>query len=116
VKERSAQLSAAELALQLTKAKVSAAVKNTYFESDRSRQLSELAHRMASTLQIQRAGYSAENPEIKLTRARLEVEMLQAGLEYRRSLAQGPNGRMMTALPLESSRLTLSRRRAAKKS
>jgi outer membrane protein TolC len=88
VKERSAQLSAAELALQLTKAKVSAAVKNTYFELDRSRQLSELAHRMASTLQIQRAGYSTENPEIKLTRARLEVEMLQADLEYRQALAR----------------------------
>lgn len=62
VKERSAQLSAAELALQLTKAKVSAAVKNSHFELDRSRQLSELAHRMASTLQIQRAGYSPRIP------------------------------------------------------
>lgn len=88
VRERSADLAAAELALKLTKAKVAAAVKNSYFEVDRSRRLSELAHRMASTLQIQRTSYSSENSELTLTKAKLEVEMFQADLDYRQALAQ----------------------------
>jgi outer membrane protein TolC len=88
VKERSAQLSAAELALQLTKAKVAAAVKSSYFELDRSRQLSELAHRMASTLQLQRAGYALDDSELRLTKAKLELDMFEADLGYRQALAQ----------------------------
>jgi outer membrane protein TolC len=46
VKERRAQLSAAELAVELTKAKVTASVKSSYYAMERARQLSELAHRM----------------------------------------------------------------------
>jgi len=43
IKERSAQLQMAQTALELTKAKVSAAVKTSYLELERSRTLSELA-------------------------------------------------------------------------
>jgi outer membrane protein TolC len=88
VKERSAQLSAAELALQLTRAKVAAAVKSSYFELDRSRQLSELVHRLASTLQLQRVSYAPEDSSLSLAKAKLEVDMLQADLEYLQALAQ----------------------------
>jgi hypothetical protein len=77
----------AETAVQLTKAKVAAAVKASFFELDRSRQLSELAHRM-TTLTLQRTSYASESPEVTLTRAKLEVEMLQADLEYRQALAR----------------------------
>jgi outer membrane protein TolC len=88
VKERSAQLSAAELALQLTKAKVAANVKSSYFELDRSRQLSELVHRLASAVQIQQAGYSQDHPDAGLSRAKLELEMFQADLQCRQAFAQ----------------------------
>src|SRR5262249_2062435 len=47
VKERNAQRSAAELAVQLTKAKVAESVQNSFFQLERSRQLSELTHRLA---------------------------------------------------------------------
>ena len=45
VKQRSAQMEAAELAVQLTKAKVAESVKKTFFEMTRSRELSLLSQR-----------------------------------------------------------------------
>jgi outer membrane protein TolC len=87
VKERTAQVSAAELAVELTKAKVAASVKSSYFAMQRARQLSELAHRMASAVQLQATSYAPENDEVILTKAKLEVEVFQADLEYRQALA-----------------------------
>ena len=55
IQERNAQVSMAETALQLTKAKVAAAMKNSYFEMDRSRQLSELAHCLSAAIPLERA-------------------------------------------------------------
>ena len=62
VKERTAQVSMAETALELTKAKVAAAVKTSYFEMDRSRQLSELARRLSAAIPLQRVSYADERP------------------------------------------------------
>ena len=87
VKERTAQVSMAETAVELTKAKVAAAVKSSYFEMDRSRQLSELAHKLQEAVPLERAGYDKNNPELTTTRAKIEVEALQADLAYRRALA-----------------------------
>ena len=87
IKERTAQVSAAELAVELTKAKVAASVKSSYFAMQRARQLSELAHRMASAVQLQTTSYAPENDEFILTKAKLEVELFQADLEYRQALA-----------------------------
>ena len=88
VKQRSAQLSAAELALQLTKAKVAGSVRSSYFEMKQSRQLSELAHHLASATQVQRASYPEESSEAALTSAKVEVEKFRADLEYRQALAR----------------------------
>ena len=88
IKERSAQVSMAETALELTKAKVAAAVKTSYFEMDRSRQLSELAHRLSDAIPPEKVGYSKDDPELAASRAKVEVEMFQADLEYRQALAQ----------------------------
>jgi len=87
LKERNAQVSAAELAVEATKAKVAANIKSSYFALERARQLSELAHRMVSAVQVQTAGYARENDELFLPKAKLEVEMFQADLEYRQALA-----------------------------
>ena len=51
-KESTAQAQAADLAVQLTKAKVAAAVKSSYFELERSRQLAQSARRMVSATQV----------------------------------------------------------------
>ncbi len=54
IKERTAQVSMAETALELTKAKVAAAVKTSYFEMDRSRQLSALARRLSDAIPVEK--------------------------------------------------------------
>jgi len=71
----------------MTKAKVAANVKSSYFAMERARQLSELAHRMASAVPVQATDYAPENAELFLTKARLEAEMFQADLEYGEALA-----------------------------
>ena len=78
----------AETALQLTKAKVAAAVKTSYFEMDRSRQLSELAHRLSDAIPRENVAYSKGDPELVASRAKVEAEMLQADLDYRQALTQ----------------------------
>jgi outer membrane protein TolC len=88
IKERTAQVSMAETALDLTKAKVAAAVKTSYFEMDRSRQLSALARRLSDAIPIERVGYAKDNSELAISRAKVEIEMLQADLDYRQALAQ----------------------------
>ncbi len=88
IKARNAQVSMAETALQLTKAKVAAAVKTSYFEMDRSRQLSELAHRLSDAIPRENVAYSKGDPELVASRAKVEAEMLQADLDYRQALTQ----------------------------
>ncbi len=88
IRERSAQLGMAETALELTRAKVAASVKNSYFEMEQSRKLSELAHHLSSAILAQRVGYAEDDPELAISRAKVEVEIFQADLDYRQALAQ----------------------------
>jgi outer membrane protein TolC len=91
VKESTAQAQAADLAVQLTKAKAAAAVKSNYFELERSRQLAQLARRMVSATQVMEASYQPENPEVEAARARMEVDMFRAECEYRQAYARLKN-------------------------
>ena len=88
IKERTAQVSMAETALQLTKAKVAAAVKSSYFEMDRSRQLSALARRLCDAIPVERVDYAKDDSEFAVARAKVEIEMLQADLDYRQAVGQ----------------------------
>ena len=88
IKERNAQVSMAETALELTKAKVAAAVKSSYFEMDRSRQLSELARRLSDSIPVERVSYAKDDSELAVSRAKVEIEMLQADLDYRQAVEQ----------------------------
>jgi outer membrane protein TolC len=88
IKERTAQVSMAETALELTKAKVAAAVKSSYFEMDRSRQLSALARRISDAIPVERVGYAKDDSELAVSRAKVEIEMLQADLDYRQAVEQ----------------------------
>lgn len=87
IKERNAQVSQAETVLELTKAKVAAAVKTSYFEMDRSRQLSALAHRMSGAISMREVNYRKDDPDVTAAQAKIDVEVLQADLEYRQALA-----------------------------
>jgi outer membrane protein TolC len=88
IKERTATLGQAEAALELTKAKVAAAVKAAYFDMDRSRQLSELAHRISQEVSVKPASYTSDDPEATCSQAKVDIEILQADLEYREAFAR----------------------------
>jgi outer membrane protein TolC len=89
IKGANAQAEMAEIALQLTKAKVAAAVKSSHFELERSRQFSELTRRLDSAIQLQRASYKEDGAEILAAKkAKVEAEMFQADLDYRQALSK----------------------------
>jgi outer membrane protein TolC len=89
VKEARSQLGMAEIALQMTKAKVAADVKKSYFELERSRQLSQLTQKMGSSVVLlMKATSTPESLEVRAARAQVEVEMLEADLAHRQAFAQ----------------------------
>ena len=89
VKEARARLGMAEIALQLTKAKVASNLKKSYSELERARQLSMMAHKLGSSMAVvMNVSSNAESIEVKAARAEIEVEMLQADLAHRQAFAQ----------------------------
>jgi len=88
IKQRTAQVGMAETALELTKAKVASAVKTSYFEMDRSRQLSQLARRMSATISAREVSYRKDDPDLAASQAKIEIEIFQGDLEYRQAMAQ----------------------------
>ena|ERR1700722_420113 len=88
VKEVKAQAEAADLAVQLTKAKVAQSVKSSYLELERSRKLSQLARRMVSATQVIEASYKSDDPEVESARTKMEADMFRAELEYRQAYAR----------------------------
>jgi outer membrane protein TolC len=85
VKEVKAQAEMADMGVQLTRAKVAEKVKAAYLELDRSRQLYQLARRMASAAQVVEASYKPDNPEVESARAKVRADMFRAELEYRQA-------------------------------
>ena len=88
IKERNAQVGMAEAALELVKAKAAASVKQTYFELVRARQVSEMTQQADSVVRNIALKYAADDPEVEASRAKLEIEMLQADLEHRQIYAK----------------------------
>jgi outer membrane protein TolC len=88
VKEANAKVGMAEVALQLTKAKVAADVKKSYFELERSRKLSQMAQKMGSAANVlENVSTRAESIEVKAARAELDIGMLEADLAHREAFA-----------------------------
>lgn len=81
IKERNAQVSMAELGLQLVKAKVAASVTKACFEVERARQMSQLAGRMDLANRAMEVSYGPD--EARVARAKSEAQMLEADLEHR---------------------------------
>jgi outer membrane protein TolC len=88
VKESDAQAEMAELAVPLTKAKVSAEVKSSYFELERSRKLSQMARRMVSASQVVEASVKSADLDVESAQAKMEADMFRAELEYRQAYAR----------------------------
>ena len=89
IEERDAGVSMAETARELTKAKVAAAVKTSYFEMGWSRQLSALARRLSDAIPVEKASYAKDDSELAVSQAKVEIEMLQADLDYRQKRQPG---------------------------
>jgi outer membrane protein TolC len=86
VKEARAQLEMAQTALQLTKAKLGADIKKSYFELERSRQISLVAQKMgSSTALLMKVTSNSESPEVRAARADVEVEMIEADFAHRQA-------------------------------
>jgi outer membrane protein TolC len=89
VKEARAQLEMAQIALQLTKAKVSAQLKDSYSELERSRQLSLMAQEMGSSvIRLVNVSSTSESLDLKAARAKVEAEILEADLAHRQAYAR----------------------------
>lgn len=88
VKESNAQAEMAEMAVPLAKAKVSAEVKSSYFELERSRKLSQLARRMVSETQVVEASAQSDDWDVESARAKMEADMFRAELEYRQAYSR----------------------------
>ncbi len=87
VKEAHVRLEMAETAFQLTKAKLAADVKKSYFDLERSRQLSQIAQKMGSSAALLiTVSSNSESLEIRAARADVEVEMLEADFAHRQAL------------------------------
>ena len=88
IKGAEAQAEMAELGVELTKAKVAAAVKSSHLELERLQQLSQLTRRLASGIELQKASYDENGADLAAARkAKVEAEMFQADLDYRQALA-----------------------------
>ncbi|HEY7387850.1 MAG TPA: TolC family protein [Bryobacteraceae bacterium] len=88
IKEARDQLGMAEIALQMTKAKVSAQLQKSYMELERARQLSNVAQRMGSSASLlMKVSANPESSEVQAAHAGLEVEMLEADLAHRQAFA-----------------------------
>ncbi len=88
VKELSAQVQAAELGVELTKAKVAAAVKTSYLELERSRELVRIVRRMAAAPRVVDASYLSNNQQEDAARADMEADLFRAELEHRQAYAK----------------------------
>ena len=89
VKEARVQLEMAQTALQLTKAKLAADVKNSYFELERSRQVSLVAQKMgSSTALLIKVTSNSESIEVRAARADVEMEMIEADFAHRQAFAR----------------------------
>jgi outer membrane protein len=89
VKEAGAQAGMAEIAVQLTKAKVAANVKSSYSEVERTRQLSQMTQKMASSVtRLMNVSSNSESIDMGVARTNVEVEMLEADLAHRQAYAR----------------------------
>jgi outer membrane protein len=89
VKEAGAQRDMAEMAVQLTKAKVAAAVKTSYSELERARQVSQVTQKMGSSVaKLMNVSSTSESLEMAAARANVEVEMFEADLAHRQAYAR----------------------------
>jgi hypothetical protein len=88
VKERTAQREMAEIAVQLTKEKLSASVKESYFELERSRQFVQLARRLGATGQTLSVKFDPNDPDATSAKAKMDTELFRAEYDHRQAYSR----------------------------
>jgi outer membrane protein TolC len=89
VKEATAQLGMAEIAVQMTKTKIASNLKKSYSELEHTRQLSQLAQQMGSSVsRLMRVGFAPDTVEGKVALANVETELFEADLAHRQAYAR----------------------------
>ena len=89
VKEARAKLGMAEIALQMTKAKITVDLKKSYFELEHSRRLSQVTQKMGSSAALlMNVSSNPESVEVKAAHAEVDVEMLKADLAHRQAFGR----------------------------
>ena len=88
VKEADLQAQAAELGVELTRAKTASTVKSSFYELERSRELYQLARRVVSAARVVEANYVSDDQNVDAARAKLEVELFRAELQYRQAYSR----------------------------
>jgi outer membrane protein len=88
VKERTAQREMAEIAVQLTRAKLSQGVKDSYFELERSRRFVELARNLGASGQTLSVKFDPNDPDATSARAKMDMELFRAEYDHRQAYAK----------------------------
>ena len=88
VTQRTVQVRMAQTALELTKAKVAAAVQESYAELERSRALAAIAHRLEAVTYRAAVTDSTDDVDTQMASARLSLELLQLDFHHRHALAK----------------------------
>jgi outer membrane protein len=88
VKERTAQREMAEIAVQLTRAKLSQGVKDSYFELERSRRFVELARNLGASGQTLNVKFDPNDADAMSARAKMDVELFRAEYDHRQAYAK----------------------------
>jgi len=95
VKEAAAHRKAADLGVELTKAKVAAGVKGAYLELERSREIHQLSRQLVSQARVVEANFvstdgnfTSDDQDVAASRARAEADMFRAELDHREAYAK----------------------------
>jgi outer membrane protein TolC len=87
VKERRAQLDMARTALELTRQKVTAAVRTSYLKLEESRRASERARGATGEVKLLDAASPADDLDIRMTEILRSLEMIRLDMQHREAYA-----------------------------
>ena len=88
VNEARTKVEMAQIAVQLTTIRMAANVRQSYFELERSRQLSQMAQKIGSSMTLlTTVSSNPESGEVRAARAEIEGDMLEADLAHRQAYA-----------------------------
>jgi outer membrane protein TolC len=88
IREARAKAEMAEIAVQMTKAKVAADIKKSYYELQHCREVSNMMQRMGSSMApLMNISSNTDSIEVKAARAEVELQIVEADFAHRQAFA-----------------------------